>query len=635
MTNTARAAAIVAKFGVACVLSVCAAAPAPVRAGTIDDLLDLLKAKGDITQAEYNKLKAREQEEAKKNDEKLRATEARARAAEARAHAAEVRAREAEGTTRVQSTAQPLQLQSSAQVQISAQAQGNVQTQAIGQAPRVRGASPAADANHAIVQGPEHAQMQDTAQAQGTDQAGGNAQAPGNTQTLAEAEANTRAQTLSAADLPIPAAKAPVQYVTVLPNCVGMRVATVDICIKGDLIFFGVEQFPDKSATPALISGGLATADRTNSNSVRGGLLPSSIQLGMNTNQEGIDLGVYVGIYSGGNNIGVGAPFNANSPGSPVSLGTPGIDLRQFYGTLGTPTFGTVKVGRDIGLFASDAILNDLTIFGVGTPVGNFAPGETSLGRIGIGYIYADFIPQIIYTTPNWNGFTASGGVFTPYNETSAFSGDPLETGTMTGHDAPELQGQVKFVTGSAPTGKITLSADGLWQRQVADCPTGSSCLSNGTGLMTPEQEVNAWAADGFGMLDIAGFNFVAYGYIGKGVGTTGTFFQGVDTAGDPRKSYGGYLQGSYTFDRFTLGASYGVSYLDTANAFDTANVTALCLAGTECLVHKNESWIGFVRYKLTSWVKLQAEYIHTRDQNTIGQNNNDDAVVAGTTFFW
>ena len=310
MTNTARAAATVAKFGAACVLSVCAAAP--VRAGTIDDLLDLLKAKGDITQAEYNKLKAREQEEIKKSDEKLRATEARARAAEARARAAEARAHEAEGTPRAQSTALPLQLQSSAQVQTSTQAQGNVQTQAIGQALR------ASDANQAI-QVPEHAHMQDTVQAQGTDQAGGNAQAPGNTQTLAEAEANTRAQTLSAADLPIPAAKAPVQYVTVLPNCVGMRVATVDICIKGDLIFFGVEQFPDKSATPALISGGLATADRTNSNSVRGGLLPSSIQLGMNTNQEGIDLGVYVGIYSGGNNIGVGAPFNANSPGSPVS----------------------------------------------------------------------------------------------------------------------------------------------------------------------------------------------------------------------------------------------------------------------------------------------------------------------------
>jgi hypothetical protein len=45
---------------------------------------------------------------------------------------------------------------------------------------------------------------------------------------------------------------------------------------------------------------------------------------------------------------------------------------------------------------------------------------------------------------------------------------------------------------GSAPTGKITLSADGPWQRQVADCLSGSSCLINGTGLMTPEHEVDA-----------------------------------------------------------------------------------------------------------------------------------------------
>jgi len=564
----------------------------------MDDLLGLLKAKGDITQAEYDKLKAREREEAKRNEEKLRAAEVRANAAEARARSAEARARERLSNARAKSTTQPLQLQSSTQPQTNGQAQQNAQTQHITEAPS--GMETLSD-----------------------------------TRALAEAEANVRAQTLSAADLPVPTAKVPVQYVTALPNCVGMRVGTVDICIKGDLIFFGVEQFPDKSVTPALVSGGLATADRTNSNSVRGGLLPSSIQLGMNTNQEGIDIGVYLGVYSAGNNIGPGTPFNANSPGSPVSFGTPGIDLRQLYGTLGTPSLGTVKVGRDIGLFASDAILNDLTIFGVGTPVGNFAPGETSLGRIGIGYIYADFIPQIIYTTPNWNGFTASGGVFTPYDETSAFSGDPLETGTMTGHDVPELQGQVKFVTGTAPTGKITLSADGLWQRQVADCPTGSSCLSNGTGLMASEKEVNAWAVDVFAMLDIAGFNFVAYGYTGKGVGTTGMFFQGVDIAGDPRTSFGGYLQAAYTFGRATVGGSYGVSYLDTANAFDAANVTALCLAGTECLVHKNESWIGFVRYKLTNWVNLQAEYIHSRDQNTIGRTNADDAVVAGTTFFW
>src|ERR1700728_2022715 len=137
MPNTARVAAIAAKFGAACVLSVCAAAPAPVRAGTIDDLLDLLKAKGDITQAEYDKLKAREQEEARKNDGKLRAAEARARAAEARARAAEARTREREVTAQAQSPTRPIQMQSSAQMQTGPQAQGKVLTQNIPQAPSV------------------------------------------------------------------------------------------------------------------------------------------------------------------------------------------------------------------------------------------------------------------------------------------------------------------------------------------------------------------------------------------------------------------------------------------------------------------------------------------------------------------
>ena len=247
----------------------------------MDDLLDLLKAKGDITQTEYDKLKAREREEAKRNEEKLRAAESRANAAEARARAAEARAHGQQANARAQSD-HPLQLESSARPQTNGQAQ-------------------------------EKAQAQDTAQAPSA------VEASNNTQTLAEAEAIARTQTLSAADLPVPTAKAPVQYVTVLPNCVGVRVSSVDICIKGDLVFFGVEQFPDKSATPALVNGGLATADRTNSNSIRGGLLPSSIQLDMKTNQEGIDIGFYLGVYSSGNNLNPGTPFNGNSPGSPVS----------------------------------------------------------------------------------------------------------------------------------------------------------------------------------------------------------------------------------------------------------------------------------------------------------------------------
>src|SRR5262249_7804602 len=162
------------------------------------------------------------------------------------------------------------------------------------------------------------------------------------------------------------AAKAPVQYVTVLTNCVGIRVGPVDICVKGDISFFGIEQFPDKNANPPVIAGGLATAAQKNSNAISGGLLPSSIQVSVNTRQMGIDIGAYFGVYVGGNNVNWGF-LGANTAGAPFGLGTPGIDFRQVYGTIGTPTFGTVKIGRDLGLFASDAILNDLTIFGVGT----------------------------------------------------------------------------------------------------------------------------------------------------------------------------------------------------------------------------------------------------------------------------
>ncbi len=97
-----------------------------------------------------------------------------------------------------------------------------------------------------------------------------------------------------------------------------------------------------------------------------------------------------------------------NGTGNPSALQSPGIDARQVYFTFGDASWGTVKMGRDIGLFGKDAILDDMTLLGVGTASGNPAPSNTSLGRIGIGYIYTDWEPQITYTTANFSGFTGS-----------------------------------------------------------------------------------------------------------------------------------------------------------------------------------------------------------------------------------
>jgi len=525
----------------------------PARAEMVTELLDLLKAKGAITQAEYDRLKARHEAEQKANtdvkDNKVRAAEAKAREAEAKAR---------------------------------------------------------------------------------------------------EAEAKARKDPLRAADMPTGplTTKAPVQYVTVLPNCVGIRVGAVDICTKGDISFFGIEQFPDKRAFLPVINGGLATAAQQNSNSIRGGLLPSSFQVSLTTHQLGIDVGAYFGIFTGGNNVNWGA-FGANNGGFPVSLGTAGVDFREAYGTLGTPTFGTVKIGRDIGIFASDAILNDLTLLGSGTPAANFAPGNTTLGRIGIGYLYTDFIPQITYTSPKWSGFSFTVGAFTPYSQVP-FSGDP-ESATMTGHDTPGFQGGLKWAGEIAPAVKLQVSTSAIVQEHKTDCTAAipvfgpSSCVTNVPVFVSDNElpvnhSVTAWAVDGFGRLDLYGFSFVGYAYTGKGVGTTALFFDGVSDEGATRRSSGGYAQASYTFnDLFTLGGSWGLSRLNTANIIDSVDILAQCtaLVQVNCLVRKNESWIGFARYKLTDWVKLQAEFVHTDAENHINQKITDNAVIAGTTFFW
>ena len=75
---------------------------------------------------------------------------------------------------------------------------------------------------------------------------------------------------------------------------------------------------------------------------------------------------------------------------------------------------GTILAGRNIGLFGQDAILGDMTLLGVGTVGSNAAPANTSLGSIGLGYIYTDWLAQIDYTTPDISGFKFTVGIFDP-----------------------------------------------------------------------------------------------------------------------------------------------------------------------------------------------------------------------------
>ena len=105
--------------------------------------------------------------------------------------------------------------------------------------------------------------------------------------------------------------------------------------------------------------------------------------------------------------------------GSQEAFGNGLINLRETNFSV-AGSFGTVTIGRSIGIAHSNAILNDMLLFGVGAITGGSDQSNTSLGRIGLGYLYTDFHPQISWATPAIGPFTAKIGLFDPSDVVSS-----------------------------------------------------------------------------------------------------------------------------------------------------------------------------------------------------------------------
>ena len=111
------------------------------------------------------------------------------------------------------------------------------------------------------------------------------------------------------------------------------------------------------------------------------------------------------------NDLDVGFTISLNPGASTTSAGKQSAqqENRQAFLTFGDKSWGSIKLGKDLGIYASDAILNDMTLLGVGSGAGALAGNTTTLGRIGTGFMYADWKSQIAYSSPNWNGFSFTG----------------------------------------------------------------------------------------------------------------------------------------------------------------------------------------------------------------------------------
>lgn len=379
-------------------------------------------------------------------------------------------------------------------------------------------------------------------------------------------------------------------------NGIGLTAGGVTIKFSGEVNGFYVHDAAQRPGPNTTVAGGLVSVG-DQSSSVRNGLLPAFFKTDVTTVQSGWDIGAHFGFYPGiESQSGAGG---ANGGGNPAALATAGIDFRQVYLTFGKPKFGEVKIGRDIGLFGADAILNDITILGSGSPLANSAPTNTTLGRIGIGYIYTDFQPQITYTTPKFGGFQASAGIFQPLT-TAGFA----ET-----NSTPGFQGKITY---DFKSGGLTghLWASGIVQHH--DLTAGLPAAYTGRAF-----DVGA-------KLGISNFGLVGYYYNGTGVGTTGLFILSADALGRTRNSDGFYGQATYTLGKLTVGGSYGESRLSLTNG--EINPT---------LLDKNFSWVGQARYSLTSWMTLVGEYIHTGANAQGGNRARSDAVAVGGILFF
>src|SRR5436190_2696561 len=388
---------------------------------------------------------------------------------------------------------------------------------------------------------------------------------------------------------------------------IGFKAGAWDLSFSGNVNGFATWNSCDSSAT--LVRGGLACNNPPpgggKEQAIESGLLPSALVFGAKTSQSGFDIGWTIGFYPG---------ITSSATGQ-SGIGRSNIDARQNFLTFGTKTGGTVKVGRDIGLFGSDAILADMTLLGVGSG-GAFGGGNTTLGRIGVGYIYTDWIPQITYTSPKSGGFQYSAGLFQGMDVVPSAS-TPVNSAALTQHEQPGLQAKGSYEWKGTVGGKAWASA--LSQKvKSRGAPTDTAPAGS---------SVSSQAFDLGAKVNVADFEGVLYAYSGDGIGTEAIGFNAAAVVGgnlEKRKSKGGYLQGTYKFGKFKPGLSYGESSLDLASNETNAN-----------LVKKNKSAVLGLYYSLTQSLNLVGEYIKTTAQNQAGGENKDSVIALGAILFF
>ena len=373
--------------------------------------------------------------------------------------------------------------------------------------------------------------------------------------------------------------------------------------INGNVNVYATMQNYDDAAIAATgAMSGAKDGTEDNNQSINTGLLPAWLGFTGTTRQNDLDVSFTISFQP--NVSDNGAAGDTNTPLN-----------RQAFMTFGDKSWGSVKLGKDLGIFAADAILGDMTLLGVGAGYGNSGT-STTLGGIGTGYIYPAWKGQISYTTPNMNGFQATIGITNP-NQASA---------NANYQDTFGIEAKASYaITAGAATGKVWVSGASydVTTRAVAQV----SNLGDTRYIAPVAAETHDATVADIGLnLNVGNLGLTGYYYSGSGVGTTvlGAAGQGATAAGAERDSDGGYVQATYVVPTGTkLGVAYGVSRLDMAGNDTTA------------LLDENNRWTVGAYHPLTKHLNLVAEYNQIESKSHAGAQSESDALSLGAILFF
>ncbi len=330
--------------------------------------------------------------------------------------------------------------------------------------------------------------------------------------------------------------------------------------------------------------------------SINTGLLPAWLGFTGTTRQNDLDVSFTISMQPNvSQNDYMGDSADSTGAGG-ISGSGDKVAWRQAFLTFGDKSWGTVKMGKDIGIFAKNAILSDMTLLGVGAGQAPRSGGNFTNGGIGTGYLYPAWKGQISYTSPNFNGFQFTAGITNP--------NQGFDTASKFNQDRFGVEAELSY---AFDAGKIWVSGASYDVTQL-----------NATG------DYDAEAIDIGVNFNMGNLGVTAYYYTAQGMGTTLQGLRGV-SGNSERDSDGGYLQVTYVIPSGTkLGASFGTSKLDLASGESNSS-----------LVDENKRWTVGAYHPLTKHLNLVAEVNHIESEAQDGAQQESDNLSLGAILFF